>query len=121
MENSFKIKNRNALVIIFEILVIAIGIGGITYATSKIINDKTTTILTAGEYNIDYIGDKEVISKNLEPMDDRKVNIDTKDNVIRLEFKLKGVSSNKRDDLIYDIMLSEMNIDCSLLNKYTKQ
>lgn len=120
MENSFKIKNRNALVIIFEILVIAIGIGGITYATSKIINDKTTTILTAGEYNIDYIGDKEVISKNLEPMDNRKVNIDTKDNVIRLEFKLKGVSSNKRDDLIYDIMLSEMNIDCSLLNKYTK-
>lgn len=120
MENSFKIKNRNALVIIFEILIIALGVGGITYATSKIINDKTTTILTAGEYNIDYVGDNLVTVKDLYPMEDSNININTKDNVIRLEFKLKGVSSNKRDDLIYDVMLSEMNIDCSLLNKYTK-
>lgn len=118
MNNSFK--NKNALVIVFEIFVIALGIGGITFATSKLISDRTTTLLTTGEYQIDYVGDDLVTAKDLEPMSDSKVNINTKDNVIRLDFKLKGAASNKKTNLIYDVMLSDMNIDCSLLNKYTK-
>lgn len=118
MDKSFK--NKNALVIVFEILVIILGVGGITFATSKLLNDRTQTLLTTGEYNVDYVGDKEITAKDIEPMDDDLVNIDTKDNVIRLEFSLKGVSTNKEDNLIYDVMLSEMDVDCSLLNKYTK-
>ena len=118
MDKSFK--NKNALVIVFEILVIVLGVGGITFATSKLLNDRTQTLLTTGEYNVDYVGDKEITAKDIEPMDDDLVNIDTKDNVIRLEFSLKGVSTNKEDNLIYDVMLSEMDVDCSLLNKYTK-
>lgn len=118
MKNSFI--NKNALVIVFEILVIVLGIGGISFATSKLLNDRTQTQLKAGEYNIDYVGDKELSFGELEPMDDKLVNIDTHDNVIRLEFSLRGVPDNKKDDLIYDVMLNEMNIDCSLLNEYTK-
>ena len=82
------------------------------------ISDKTE--IKTGEYNIDYVGDTELSFSEIEPMYDENVNIDTKDNVIRLEFSLRGGSQNKNDDLIYDVMLNEMNIDCSLLNEYTK-
>ena len=118
MDKGFK--NRNFLVIVFEILVIALGVGGITYATSKLLNDRTTTIITAGEYNLDYVGDKEVTFNEIEPISDSLINIDTKENVIRTEFSVRGVSSNKKDNLIYDVMLSDMSIDCSLLSKYLK-
>ena len=120
MDSERSFKNKNLLVIVFEIIVIILGVGGITFATSKLLNDKTQTEVKAGEYNIDYVGDKEISFKEIEPMDDKLVNIDTKDNVIRIEFSLRGVSTNKDDKLIYDIMLNEMNIDCSLLNEYTK-
>ena len=113
-------KNRNYLVVIFEIIIIILGIVGITLATTKLLNDRTVTNLKTDEYNVDYQGDKDIVIEKLEPIDDEKINIDTHDNVIRLEFSLKGVSTNKKDDIIYDIMLSDMNIDCSLLNKYTK-
>lgn len=120
MDSEKSFKNKNLLVIVFEIIVIILGVGGITFATSKLLNDKTQTEVKAGEYNIDYVGDKEISFKEIEPMDDKLINIDTKDNVIRIEFSLRGVSTNKDDKLIYDIMLNEMNIDCSLLNEYTK-
>lgn len=113
-------KNRNYLVVIFEIIIIILGIVGITLATTKLLNDRTVTNLKTDEYNVDYQGDKDIVIEKLEPIDDEKININTHDNVIRLEFSLKGVSTNKKDDIIYDIMLSDMNIDCSLLNKYTK-
>ena len=113
-------KNKNILVIVFEILVIALGILGITYATSVIINNRTSTLLTAGEYNVEYIGDSDVNFDNLEPVSDNLVNYNTHDNVIRLEFSLRGVRENGDANLIYDVMMKEMNIDCSLLTKYTK-
>lgn len=118
MEKS--LEKKNVLVIVFEILVISLAVGGITFATSKLLNNRTTTVLKVGEYGLDYVGDTEVSINGIEPMDDSLVNIDTSDNVIRLEFSLKGVSSNKEKDLIYDIMLNNINIDCSLLNKFTK-
>ncbi len=113
-------KNQNVLVIVFEILVIALGIGGITYATSKLLNDRTMTIITAGEYHLDYKGDTEILFKDLEPVSDNLIGIDTNTNVVRVAFSVRGVKNNKADDLIYDVMLEDMNIDCSLLNKYVK-
>jgi len=118
MESSFK--NKNFLVIVFEILIIVLGLVGITFAASRILNDRSTTLIIAGEYNVDYVGDTDVIANDLEPMSDSLVNINTTENVIRLEFSLRGVSTNDRDDLIYDVMIGNMNIDCGLLNKYTK-
>ena len=114
------VKNRNFLVIIFELLVIALGILGITYATTKLLNNRTSTTIKTGEYQLDYQGDSNVSIAEIEPISDSLVNYNTKDNVIRLEFSLRGVKTNDSDDLIYDIMLNEMDIDCSLLNKYTK-
>lgn len=118
MEKSFK--NKNLFVIVFEVLVIALALGGITYATQKLLNNRVLTVITTGEYNIDYIGETNVAAKDLEPIDDNLVNYNSTDNVIRVEFSLRGVKENKNDKLIYDVMLTDMNIDCSLLNKYTK-
>ena len=118
MESSFK--NKNFLIIVFEILIIVLGLVGITFAASRILNDRSTTTIVTGEYNVDYIGDSDVIVSDLEPMSDSLVNINTTENVIRLEFSLRGVSTNDRSDLIYDVILGNMNIDCGLLNKYTK-
>ena len=118
MEKSFK--NRNVLVIVFEVLVIALALGGITYATQRLLNNRTKTIIVAGEYNLDYVGESAVSANNLEPVSDSLVGYDTTDNVIRVEFSVRGVKENKDDQLIYDVMLSDMDIDCSLLNKYTK-
>ena len=117
MEDS-SFKNRNLLVLLFEALIIIVAIGGLTFATTKLMG--SSTIITFGEYNVDYVGETEINVSDLEPIDDNLVNYDTKDGVIRLEFSLRGVESNEKDDLIYDIMVQDMEIDCSLLNEYTK-
>ena len=118
MNNS--LKNKNVLVIVFEVLIIVLGIGGITYATQRLLNSSTSTIIKAGKYNLDYVGEEAITFNGLEPISDRLINYNTYDNVIRVDFSLRGVKENNGDDLIYDVMLSDMNIDCSLLNKYTK-
>lgn len=122
MKESMKeaFKNKNLLVIIFEIIIIILGIIGITFATSKLLNDRTSTLITADEYHLDYQGDSSITISNIEPISDSMVNINTKDNVIRAAFSVRGVNTNKETNLIYDVMLNEMNIDCSLLNEYTK-
>ena len=113
-------KNRNIAVLIFEILLIAIAVGGLTLATSTILGG-SRTIVKFGEYNVDYIGSTEINVSDLEPISDSLINYDTAENVIRLEFSLRGVDTNEEaDDLIYDVMLKDINVDCSLLNKYTK-
>ena len=119
MMSDSSFKNRNLLVLIFEILIILVTIGGLTFATSRMISG-SNTIITFGEYNVDYIGDTKIVVDNLEPISDSMVNYDTYDDVIRLEFSLRGVEENGDEELIYDIMVNDMNIDCSLLNQYTK-
>lgn len=118
MEKSFS--NKNVLVVVFEILFIALAVGGITFATQRLLNNRTLTVVKTGEYNLDYVGNDTVTVSGIEPISDKSVNYDTTDNVIRVEFSVRGAKTNKEDKLIYDVMLNEMNIDCSLLNKYTK-
>ena len=112
--------NKNVLVIVFEILFIALAIGGITFATQRLLNNRTLTVVKTAEYNLDYVGSDTVVVSDLEPISDKLVNYNTTENVIRVEFSVRGVKENKSEKLIYDVMLNEMNIDCALLNKYTK-
>ena len=110
---------RNTIVLLFEIIIIVIAIGGLTFATSRMFG--SSTIIKFGEYNVDYVGKTEIFASDLEPISDSLINIDSSDNVLRLEFSLRGVDTNeKEEDLIYDVMIDDMNIDCSLLNEYTK-
>jgi len=117
MDKSFE--RKNIYVIIFEIIIISLAVGGITYATSQFISGRTQTILIAGIYEIDYQGSFAVTGSDLEPISDSLININTTESVLRAEFSIKGTEKNT-EDLIYDIMLKDMNIDCSLLNEYTK-
>ena len=112
-------KSRNILVLLFEIIIIAVVIGGFTFATSRIMRG-SSTIVSFGEYNVDYVGDTDIFVSDLEPISDELIGYNTHENVIRLEFSLKGVQENKEENLIYDIMVSDLDIDCSLLNEYTK-
>ena len=116
-DKSFNV--RNALVLLFEIIIIVIAIGGLTFATSRMFG--TSTIITFGDYNVDYLGEIEIVASDIEPISDSEINIDSKDGVVRVEFSLRGVDTNDDEEkLIYDVMINEMNIDCSLLNEYTK-
>ena len=120
MKEDKTFKNRNMLVLIFEIFLIIVAIGGLTFATSALLGG-SSTIVNFGEYNVDYLGETDIVVNGLEPMSDSKVSYDTRDNVVRLEFSVRGVDTNENpENLIYDVMLSELNIDCSLLNEYTK-
>lgn len=113
-------KKRNVVVLIFEILLIAIAVGGLTLATSSLIGSSKTN-LKFGEYYVDYVGRTEIVTTGLEPISDSLVGFDSTENVIRLEFSLRGVDTNENpENLIYDIMINDINIDCSLLNEYTK-
>jgi len=110
---------RNMLVLLFEIILIVIAVGGLTFATSRMLG--SSTIIKFGEYNVDYVGSTEITVSDLEPISDSLVNYDSSDGVVRVEFSLRGVEANEDEhQLIYDIMIDEMNIDCSLLNEYTK-
>ena len=118
MEKSFS--NKNILVVVLEVLIVALAIAGITFATQRLLNNRTLTVVKTAEYNLDYVGNDTVTFSNLEPVSDDLINYNTTDNVIRVEFSVRGVKENKDEKLIYDVMLNEMNIDCALLNKYTK-
>ena len=85
------IKKKNIAVIVFEIAVIALGIVGITFATSRLVNDRTTTLIKTGEYEINYTGESNITIDNITPMNDNLVNIDT-DNIrkIRASYYLLG-------------------------------
>lgn len=119
MDEDKTFKSRNMLVLIFEIFLIIVAIGGLTFATSKLITS-SSTIVTFGKYQVNYLGDTSLTYDNIEPINDSLININTSENVIRLEFSLKGTSESGDENLIYDIMLNEIDIDCSLLNEYTK-
>lgn len=119
MDGDKTFKSRNMLVLMFEIFLIIVAIGGLTFATSKLISG-SSTIVTFGKYQVNYLGDTSLSYDNIEPIDDSLININTKENVIRLEFSLKGVEENGDEQLIYDVMLDEIDIDCSLINEYTK-
>ena len=56
-------KGRNLLVLLFEIILVVVAIGGLTFATSKLMG--SSTIITFGEYNVDYVGKTEVEVSNL--------------------------------------------------------
>lgn len=117
MTESFK--KQNITVIVFEIIIIILGVLGITLATTNVLNTRTKTILKAGVYEVAYQGSFDLTGGELEPISDSLINIDTKETVLRAEFSLKGTEKNK-EELVYDIMLKDYSINSSLLNEYTK-
>ena len=59
MEDS-SFKNRNMLVLVFEVFLIVVAIGGLTFATNRLLNG-SSTIIKFGEYNVDYVGETSIV------------------------------------------------------------
>ena len=113
-------KGKRIAFILIEILIIVLGLVGATLAVNRIINDRSLVGIKAGEFYVDYKGNQNIEINSLEPISDDLININTKDNVIRVDFSIRGMKSNLDNDIIYDVIMDQMNIDCSFLNEYTK-
>ena len=112
------VNKKNNLIILGIIIIslVLIGTAGITYA----FNDKDDNInVNTLELSVNY-SDVIFSSSSLVPITDDKININSKDNVIRAEFNVKGHEQNYSDDIIYDVILKDLNIDCELMSEYVK-
>ena len=112
------IKKNNTKFIIFEIIVIMLGIIGVTFAVSYVMKSINVNVDTA-QLAVDYTGNLTLPTANLVPIEDSSVSTNT-ENVMRINFTVKGVSSNPNIPIIYDVILSDLQIDKELKNEYLK-
>ena len=68
---------------------------------------------------VNYTGSLTLPTVNLTPIEDSSVSTNT-ENVMRVNFTVKGVSSNPNIPIIYDVILSELQVDTELKNEYLK-
>ncbi|MBR3161710.1 MAG: hypothetical protein IKF19_03160 [Bacilli bacterium] len=101
--------------------VAAIILLGITYAiqnSSSIFKGRTATI----KIDEEAYGDTEFDNTNIKfiPIKDDEVEISS-DNVIRIDFRVGGAKENTdKNDIIYDIALNDLEVDCNLISPYLK-
>ena len=112
------IKKYNTKFILFEIIVIMLGIIGVTFAASYIMKSINVNVDTA-QLAVDYTGNLTLPTVNLTPIEDSSVKTNT-ENVMRINFTVKGVSSNPNIPIIYDVILSDLQVDTELKNEYLK-
>jgi hypothetical protein len=115
-----KIKKQNIFVIALEFAMIVLVIVGITYAIYYYGNNFN---LKTGDLGIDtdIYGDTVIDSDNivLTPIVDSTIdNNDT--NVLKIDFNVRGSKENVVSNIIYDIALVDLEIDCELISKYLK-
>ena len=93
-------KNKKIFIIAIEVIVIVLTFIGVTLATSNIINDNIKVGLKAGDFNVDFKGKSNISFNNLEPISDKLININTKDNVVRVEFSVKSIKQDKDYNIV---------------------
>ena len=111
-------KRYNTKFILFEIIVIMLGIIGVTFAASYIMKNINVNVDTA-TLAVDYTGSLTLPKVDLEPIEDSFVDTNT-DNVMRINFTVKGANINPNIPIIYDVILSDLEIDKELKNEYLK-
>ena len=112
------IKNKKILYI--YIVVILALVLGVTYAigTYSIALNVTTAVI---ELDTEAYGNTTFSFEDIDfkPILDSEVETNTQ-NVIKIDFTVGGASTNNNDNIIYDIALADLNIDCNLLSPYIK-
>ena len=111
-------KNKNIKVIIFEMIVIVLAIVGITLAINYIMNSIGVNTSNAN-LALDYSGTTTLPTVNLMPVADSDVSTNT-NNVLRVNFSVKGTNTNPNKDIIYDVILDNLNVPCYLKQEYVK-
>ena len=115
-----KLKKQNAFVIVLEFALIILVVIGITYAAYSYSNRfsvKTEKI----EIDEDIYGDTSIDSDSIKliPINDKDI-YNNNDNVLTIKFKVRGSKENVVNNIIYDIALNNLQVDCDLLSKYLK-
>ena len=113
-------KSKNVIVVIIEVLIIIGILASFTYA---IYNISSNLILKTNKISIDtdVFGDTYIDSDNVKlmPINDEDV-INNNDNVLRIEFNVRGNENNIVNNVIYDVALTDLYIDCELVSEYLK-
>ncbi|MEE3343862.1 MAG: hypothetical protein VZS44_07220 [Bacilli bacterium] len=109
-------KEKYVILIVGAVLLL-----GITYAiqNSTSLFKATTATIKIDE---EAYGDTEFDASNIKliPILDNEVEIKS-DNVIRIDFKVGGNQENSdKIDIIYDLALNELELDCDLISPYVK-
>ena len=116
--NSIKVKNNDKYLILIAGAMILLGL---TYAiqNSSVLFQGQSAIIEIDE---EAYGDTAFDSTNLKliPILDKDVEISS-DNVIRIDFRVGGGKDNSlKDDIIYNIALNNLKLDCDLISPYLK-
>ena len=102
-------------------IIVFIGLSlGFTYAlsTASIVLNVTTALITVDE---DSYGNTSFDATNLDFVPILDSEVETRlDNVVKIDFTVGGASTNNTTNIIYDIALADLDIDCSLISPYIK-
>ena len=111
---------KDKKIVIVYVFVVLLLIIGITYA---LVNSDLLFNLTTGAIAIDdsAYGNTTFDNSNLDmvPILDSEVE-NKENNVIKINFKVGGNSTNNSKNIIYDIALNGLEVNCSLLSPYMK-
>ena len=112
IKNNFKVIS----VLVIVILLAAIGI---TFAYTM---DSINVAIGTGNYGVVYRGTATLPSSDLRPiLDDELTNSSNSSKVLKINFTVKGASTNPTDvPIIYDVSLTDLNLPEELKNKYFK-
>ena len=113
-----KILKKNIPVIIVSTIVLILGIIGLTLALTT--GFSSNVVIDTANLGVEYTGNLSLPSTNLFPIEDSEIDTNT-ENVLTVNFTVKGVSSNPTDvPIIYDIILSDLNVPEELKSEYLK-
>ena len=113
------VKKTNTTFIIMEIITVMIGLVGITLAVSYVMGGVNVNVNTAN-LAVDYTGTLSLPSASLYPILDSEVETNT-ENVMKINFTVKGKSTNPNIPIIYDVVLDELdNLDPAFRSEYVK-
>ena len=115
-----KLNKKNVFVIIIEVLIVIAVLASITYA---IYNVSSNVLLRTKKIGIDtdIYGDTTINSDNISliPINDNEV-LDNDNNVLKIDFNVRGSKDNLVNNVIYDVALVDLNVDCELVSRYLK-
>ena len=110
---------NNSKVLYILMLIIILGLIGITYAVAS---GNINLSISTGTYNVVYSGTATLPSATLQPViDDELLNSDNKDKIIKIDFTVKGAESNPTNkNIIYDVSLTNLNLEEGLHHRLLK-
>lgn len=111
-----KIDKKLIIVVVFCFIILVLGI---TYASRT---DSLFKSMVGSKISIDEeaYGDNELDTSDLELLPILDKDVEKKKNVIYIHFLVGGASDNDIDNIVYDIALNNLKVDCELLSPYVK-